>query len=48
MNTLLTKTDDIYINCYKAVRDVASVPGQFTEIFTTDTILLNILYNIGF
>lgn len=48
MNYFLTKTDDIYINCYKAVKNVATVPASFTSIFTTDTVLLNILYNVGY
>ena len=48
MNNLLTKTDDIWENCYKAVLGVASVPSSISDIWTTDILLINILYNLGY
>lgn len=30
MNQLLTKTDDIYINCYLAIKNVVSLPSSIS------------------
>ena len=49
LNSLLTKTDDIYQNCYLAVSSTASMPTDMTSLVSADSpILLNILYNLGY
>ena len=49
LNSLLTKTDDIYQNCYLAVSSTASVPTDMASLVSADSpILLNILYNLGY
>lgn len=43
---MLSSTDDLWINCYKAVDDVTNV--SWGDFLTTDTLLQNILYNLGY
>jgi hypothetical protein len=44
----LGKTDDIWINCYSAVEEVASTPTDMTVKAILYNLMLNLLYNVGF
>ena len=49
LNKLMTKTDDIYENCYNAIAGTATLPNEFSDMFSAQSpFLLNILYNFGY
>ena len=46
LNYVLTSSDDLWINCYKAIASVTTI--SWSSLFKTDTLLQNVLYNMGY
>jgi hypothetical protein len=48
LNNAMTKTDDLWINCYSAFAAAATLPSSFSDFYKTDLLLENLLYNLGY
>lgn len=45
---MISRTDDIYINCYLAVEAVTEIEWTVEYLYTYNGLLINLLYNLGY